>query len=131
LLSPLFGPSGYKDTLQGLQTCLDDIFASKTVSMLQLDELFWMDRHRFTKPLRRFRKRPMNYLAVTSVMDFLLKEKPRLPSYKSTQGRPRALWLNDRARRLRVLKGIEARIISRSMKRGVATAFLKVIRRHL
>ena len=128
-LSPLLGRSAYENMLRRSQSCLDDIFAGKSVTLLRLEELFWMDRHRFAKPLRRFRIR--DYRAVASVMDFLLKEKPRTPRKKPGRGRPRALWLNDRARRLRVLKAIEERINGLHIDNKIATAFLKVIRRHL
>jgi hypothetical protein len=132
MLSPLLGPTGYKKSVRDSQRCLDDIFDGESVNMLRLEELFWMDRHRLARPLRRLRTRRFNYLAVTKIMDFLLTEKRRRKRERSKPGRsPRLPWLYDRAFRLRALSGIEARIMSRSMNSDIASAFLKVIRQHL
>lgn len=131
LLSPLLGAGAYENTLRGLQTCLDDIFAGESVNMLRLEELFWMDRHRFAEALRGFQG-PLNYLAVTRITDFLLKKKRRPMRKRPARGRsPRAPWPKDRARRLRVLRGIEERIKSRPMNSDIANAFLTVIRHYL
>jgi hypothetical protein len=121
LLLPLLGPGPRENMLRRSQTCLDGIFAGETVNTLKLEELFWMDRRRFAEPLRRFQKRPLNYLAVTEITDFLLSEKRRTKRKRSGRGRsPRPPWLNERAVRMRVLKGIEARINSFSVDSEIA-----------
>jgi hypothetical protein len=114
------------------QDCLDGLFAGETVNMLKLEELFGMDRHRIAEALRGFQKRRFNYLAVTKIMDFLLKEKRRKERKMSTRGRsPRKPWLDDHDLRIRVLRGIEARINSRSLPEHIRTSFLAVVRRHM
>jgi hypothetical protein len=131
-LSPLLGRTAYKNMLLRSQTCLDDIFTGETVNILRLEELFWMDRRRFAEPLRSFQKRPLNYLAVTKIMDFLLEKKRRTKSNRSKPGpSPRLPWLDQKALRMRVLKAIEARINSLPVGRKLATAFLTVIHAHL
>jgi hypothetical protein len=122
-------------------TCLDEMFAGDGVSMLKLEELFWMERHRFPKDLpsrREGRKEVHDWQAVEQIMDSLLNEEPRK---RKTSGRgrlPRMPWLNDPKDpdlRNRVLKGIEARLNSLSVpeqiKPRMKARFLKVIHRHL
>jgi hypothetical protein len=129
-LLPLLGPTAYKDKLRRSQTCLDHVFAGGSVNTLRLEELFWLDRHRFAEALRGFHKRQFNYVAVTKIMDFLLKEQ-RLTKRKKS-GRPRRKpWLDDPQVRRRVLMGIEARINSLDIDSKIANAFLTVIRRHV
>jgi hypothetical protein len=100
--------------------------------MLRLEELFWMDRHRFAEPLHGIPKRRLNYVGVTEIMEFLLKEKRQRKRKSSTRGRsPRLPWLYEKALRMRVLREIGARINSLSVDGEIAHAFLTVIRNHL
>jgi hypothetical protein len=132
LLVALSNPPAYATMLSESQDRLDDIFAGKTVNMHTLEELFGMDRHRLAKPLRGLESRRYTYVAVTTIMDFFLNQKPRIRRKKTTPGRSRREpWLNDTDLRMRVLRGIEARINSRSVPSDIASAFLAVIHRHL
>ena len=124
----LFEPTKQQDMIRQSQTCLDDIFEGKSVNMLRLEELFWMDRRRFAKVWRGFQKREFNYLAVVKIMDFLLNEKRRTKRKRSRRVRSPRLWLDDSALRMRVLRGIEARINSLPVAKEIATAFIAVIR---
>ena len=132
LLLVMSNHQAYEKILFESQSCLDGLLAGRTVNMLTLEELFWMDRHRFAGALRGFQKRRFNYLAVTKIMHFLLKEKPRTKRKRATRGRPeRVPWLSDPRLRVRVLREIEARINSLSVGTDIGSAFLTVIRRHL
>jgi hypothetical protein len=113
-------------------TCLDDIFAGGTVSMLRLQALFGMERKRLTEALQDVHKEPYNCVAVVKIMDFLLNEKPRESPERAKRGRPRRLpWLNDHGLRNFVLTRIAERISILSVAEPIRSAFLTVIRRHL
>ena len=128
-------------------TCLDKIFAGGSDSMLKLEELFWMERHRFPKELpyrREDRKIVYDWEAVVHIMDFLLREKrdfllneKRRKHKPPVRGTPKKLWLYDEKDpdlQLRVLRGIEVRIKSPSVpeqiKPRIKAKFL-VIHRYL
>jgi hypothetical protein len=132
LLLALSNPRAYATMLSESQDCLDDIFAAKTINMQKLQDLFGMERHQLSKPLRGLETRLYTYVAVATCMDFFLKQNPRIRRKKTTPGRSRREpWLNDTDLRLRVLRGIEARINSRSVRSDVAKAFSAVIRPRL
>jgi hypothetical protein len=111
-------------------TCLDDIFAGKTVNMQRLEQLFAVDRHRLSEALQRASKPPYNYLDVVQIMHALLSENPR--KRRKRRGRsPRTPWLKDPDGRMRVLNGIMARIKRLSVQPNIANEFLTVIRPHV
>ena len=131
---PLLALGPYDPTYQPV--CLDEILAGDSGGMLKLEELFWMERHRFPKELpnrREGRKRVYGWQAVVQIMDSLLNEESRKRK-KLARGRsPRKPWLDhpkDPGLRTRVLKGIEARLNSLSVDEDIKAAFLKVIHRH-
>ena len=127
-----------------LPVCLDDIFAGDGVSMLKLEELFWMERHRFPKELPSRRegiKIVYGCEAVVQIMRFLLREtrnsllnEKRRKHKPPVRGAPKKLWLYDEKDpdlQLRVLKGIEARLNSFPVRKGIKARFLKVVHDHL
>jgi hypothetical protein len=131
LLLALSNPPAYTTMLSQSQDCLDEVFGGEPVKTQKLEELFGMERHQLPKLLRGFERR-YTFLAVTRSMDFFLKKKPRISRKKTTPGRPRREpWLNNYDLRLRVLRGIEARINSGCVRSDVASAFLAVIHRYL
>jgi hypothetical protein len=102
------------------QNCLDDIFAGKTVNMHRLENLFYgIERHQLGKLMKRTgieiktgRNSRFGPGDVCKILDWLLQERPRRKAGKKAGRPPAPPWLNDANLRSRVLRAIEARIVS-------------------
>ena len=115
-------------------TCLDDILMGRGVTMVYLEILFGMERHRFPKKLpsaRAGRKILYSAFAVVKIMDALLREKPTARKRQARGGSEKKLWLSNPDCRKRVLMGIASRAYGLSRDRGILAAFWTVVCSHL
>jgi hypothetical protein len=115
-------------------TCLDDVLMGYGVTMEDLEILFGMERHRFSKKLpsvRAGRKILYSALAVVKIMDALLREKPSARKRQARGGSEKKLWLSNPDCRKRVLMGIASRAYALSRYKSVLAAFMAVVCRHL
>jgi hypothetical protein len=127
------GKSAFAAGIVFSPTCLDNIFAGGVINMLELQQLFGMDRNRFPRKLPCVKKGNQTlyiYEAITKIMDALLSEDPT-ERKRGAPGRRRQLWLGDPDLRTRVLSGIETRLNNISTSEHIMAAFLAVVHRHL
>jgi hypothetical protein len=108
---PLWGSKMFGAYAPAYQpVCLDEVFKGHPLNMVGLEELFNMERHRlyrlFPEKPPLFDGGPYDYRVVFRIVPRLLKEKQK------RRGARKRLWLSGPSLRVRVLRGMEARLMS-------------------